>query len=259
MKNLIITLVVLACIAAGIAAALKFRITAKTTNAASAEAKGDYAGALVQYVAALNNCLPSRNIPEVNHSKVFAPSAWKKEVDDYVAWFTGTPGSPAIDRAQRNALLESANRNAVHANEENFVTNTTRKKLSEQQFLALWNSVFFSTGVRVDTSHRSLAVECYAKNLSFVRIAALTSYVYEISFMDTAANRRTTFSVYPESNTCILAAPGTHLMFCKSSYQPAPGQIWRSLPTIIPVTVPASPSLVSFTLQTQVMREKGGK
>jgi hypothetical protein len=259
MKPFVTLLVVCALIAAGIFAVLKLRITVKTTTAVSAEAKGDYSGALAQYIDALNKLLPSRDIPEVNHSKVFTPSAWKKEVADYVAWLTGAPGASGIDRAQRNAQIEAANRNAVHANEENFVTNNTRKKLSEQQYLALWNSVFFSNGVRVDSSHRSLATECYAKGLSFVRIAALTSYVYDVSLLDTAANRRITFSVYPESNTFVLAAPGTHLMFCKSSYQPAPGQLWRSSPTIIPITVPATPSLVSYTLQTQVVREKGGK
>jgi hypothetical protein len=259
MKNLITLIVVLAIIAAGTVAVLKLRITVKTTTAVTAEAKGDYSGALAQYIDALNKLLPSRDIPEVNHSKVFTPPVWKKEVADYVAWLTGTPGGAGIDRAQRNTLIEAATRNAVHAKEENFVTNNTRKKLSEQQYLALWNSVFFSAAVRADTSHRSLAVECYAKKLSFVRLAALTSYVYDVSLLDTAADRRITFSVYPESNTFVLAAPGTHLMFCKSSYQPAPGQLWRSSPTIIPVIVPASPSLVSYTLQTQVVRERGGK
>jgi hypothetical protein len=151
------------------------------------------------------------------------------------------------------------NRNAARLHGDNFIINDARKKISLQQYTAAWNSAFFANGVRPDSSHRSLAASCYDKKLSFVVVSALTSYVYEVSLVDTAANRRTVFSVFPESSTYLLAPPGTHLMLCTSSYQPGPGMIWRSAPTIIPITVPQVPSLFSFTLQTQVVREKEKK
>ena len=190
--------------------------------------------------------------------KSFRQGAWKKEMEEYAAWIAGAP-EMNVDRLKRNALLDTLNRKADGLHEDNFIINDTRKKISLQQYTAIWNSVFFATGIPPDSGHRHLAASCYDKKLSFIRVSALTSYVYEVSLIDTAANRRTVFSVYPESSTFVLAPAGTHLMLCKSSYQPGPGMIWHSAPTIIPIIVPKSPSLFSFTLQTQVIREKRKK
>jgi hypothetical protein len=178
-------------------------------------------------------------------------------MERYAARLSGTSAAD-VDRARRNALLDAANRNAARIHENNFTSNDSRKKISaEQQYAALWNSAFFAAGIKPDSSHRSLAASCYGKNISFLKISALTSYIYDVTLIDTVADRRTSFTVYPESSTFILATPGMHLLICKSSFQPAPGQLWRSAPTIIPLMVPQSPSLVSFTLETRVVREKG--
>jgi hypothetical protein len=92
-----------------------------------------------------------------------------------------------------------------------------------------------------------------------VKLSTHTTYTYEISLIDTAANRRMSFSVFPESSTFILAMPGAYLLICKSTFKPGPGTIWYSTPAVLPLTVPATPSLVSTTLETHVKREGGEK
>jgi hypothetical protein len=250
MKRVIIVLVLLAAIAAVIFIAPRLRLSGAT--------KKDRPAAPAQDIGTLNKIIPARAVPDVNHSKIISPGAWKKEMEEYAAWLAGTPEAN-VDRIKRNAILDTLNRNAARLHGDNFIINDTRKKISLQQYTAVWNSAFFANGVRPDSSHRSLAASCYGKKLSLVVVSALTSYVYEVSLIDTAANRRTVFSVFPESSTFLLAPPGTHLMLCTSSYKPGPGMIWRSAPTIIPIIVPQVPSLFSCTLQTQVVREKEKK
>ena len=180
-------------------------------------------------------------------------------MEEYGAWLAVAPQAADADAAKRRGLLEAVNRNAARVHADNFTGSDSQKKLSTEQYAALWNSAFFAAGVKTDSSHLPLAASCYSRHLSFLRISAMTSFVYEVSLIDTAVNRRTLFSVYPESSTFILAPPGAHILLCKSSYQPGPGMIWRSTPTVIPITVPESPSLFSFTLETRVVREKNTK
>jgi len=261
MKRGIAVLAVLPVIAIGIFFALRLRVAADITTAAAAETKGDYEAALAQYVDALEKTIPSLVVPEVNHSKVVAPAAWKKEMEEYVAWLAVAPQASSVvaDAAKRRGLLEAVHRNAARVHADNFTGSDAHKKLSTEQYAALWNSAFFAAGIKADSSHLPLAASCYSRHLSFLRISALTSFVYEVSLIDTALGRRTLFSVYPESGTFILAPPGAHILLCKSSYQPGPGMIWRSTPTVIPITVPESPSLFSFTLESHVVREKEKK
>ncbi|MBN2189367.1 MAG: hypothetical protein JW699_07920 [Chitinispirillaceae bacterium] len=240
-------------------AALLLTCSSGTDNAAGAEARGDYAEALKRYADALTRTIPVRAVPDVNRSKVFSVGIWKKTVAEYAAWFSGASTDPAAGGAGRDTLLEAVKRNAARVRADNFKSGDSVKELAPEQYRLLWNSAFFAPGVAPDTGHRPLADSCYAGKLSFIRVSALTSFTYEVSLIDAAAGRRTTFSVYPESSTLILAPPGVHFLLCTSSFQPGPGMIWRSAPSLIPVTVPSSPSLCSCTLGTHVVREKEKK
>lgn len=254
-KRRIIVSAALLAIAAGIFVALHFRSAADTKTAAGAERKGDYAAALTQYVDALFVVVPDRAVPDINRSRVFTQAVWKKTLEEYVAWLSCAAPS-AAGNPRQDTLLEAVKRNAARINADNFISGESRMKLSLDQYLALWNSAFFAASVMPDSGHRPVAKSCYEKNLSFVKVSALSSFSYEVSLIDTAAGRRTVFGVFPESNTLILAPPGAHILICKSSYQPGPGMIWKSAPVPIPIMVPSSPSLCSFTLETHVVREK---
>jgi len=258
MKRGILVVLLLAAIAAGIFVALRFRAAADVKTAAGAEGKGDYAAALAQYVDALYTAVPDRAVPDINRSRVFTQAVWKKTLDEYAAWLSGAV-PPAAGDTRRDTLLDAVKRNAARVHADNFISGESRTKLSFEQYRALWNSAFFAPGVTPDSGLRPLAESCYEKNLSFVKVSALSSFSYEVSLVDTAAGRRTVFSVYPESGTFVLAPPGAHILICKSSFQPGPGMIWRSAPTLIPVKVPSTPSLYSFTLETHVVREKEKK
>jgi len=258
MKRGKIIIAVLLAIAAGVFVALRFRATDSAKTAAGAEGKGDYAAALAHYGEALYRVVPGHALPDVNRSRVFTQTLWKKTVDEYAAWLSGPAPSNAAG-SRRDTLLDAVKRNAARVHADNFMSGESRAKLSLEQYLALWNSAFFAAGVTPDSGHRPVAESCYEKNLSFVKVSALSSFSYEVSLIDTAAGRRTVFAVYPESSTFILAPPGAHVLICKSSFQPGPGMIWRSAPALIPVTVPSTPSLCSFTLETHVMREKDNK
>jgi hypothetical protein len=253
MKQAIVLAAVLVVVAAGALLGLRLKTAADVNAAGSFEAKGDYHAALSRYANALDRAIPSLRVPDVNRSKVLSPASWKKEMEEYAAWLQGS-SSGKIDLARRNAVLDAVKRTAARVNEDNFTGTVADTAITVEQFAALWNRAYFARGVTADSSHAPLAASCFGRGLSIVRISALTSFTYDISLVDTVANRRTVFTVYPEGAAFVLAAPGSHLLICRSSYQPEPGKIWRSAPTMIPLAVPAASSLVSFTIQTRVVR-----
>jgi hypothetical protein len=257
MKKGILAAFIILVVVAGVIMAIRIRTTADLTAAATAESKGDYKAALTWYCKALNSLFPAQAVPDVNHSKVIPPASWKREMENYAAWISGSSAA-TIDRSKRDAVCAAVNRNASRVHAENYLSNPSSKRISIEEYRALWNSAYFAPNVAVDSNHASIAASCFGKAVSIIRFSAHTSYTYEISLIDTSACRSTTFSVYPENSTYVLALPGTHLLICKSIYQPSQTQIWRSEPSFIVVTVPATPSLVSFTLETMVLREKPG-
>jgi hypothetical protein len=258
MKTKVILAAAIVVAAAAVVVVLRLRASPDMKGAAGAEVRGDYATALAEYAGALCWALPDRTVPDINRSRVFTREVWRKAVGEYAAWLSGA--SPvSAGEAGHDSLLAAVKRNAARVHADNFKSGDVVKKLTPEQYAALWNSAFFAAGVTPDSGHRPLADSCYAKNLSFIRVSAMTSFTYEVSLIDTSAGRRTTFSVYPESSTLVLAPPGAHFLLCTSSFQPGPGMIWHSTLSLIPVTVPGSPSLCSFTLETHVERDKGKK
>jgi hypothetical protein len=255
MKNLIILLVVLLLAGIGIFVTMNVRKDAGVTAAATAEGKGDFGNAAAKYAEAYLTIMPSLAVPDVNHSKFMAPPTWKKEMETYAAWLTGS-STPKVDRAKRNDFFDGIIRNAARLHPDNFTSKDSTVSLTQAQYMALWNNAFFARNVPVDQAHAPLATSCYAKRISMVRLSALTSYEYDVSLVDTANNRRTSFKVPPETRTFILAPPGKHLLICTSTITYPGGKFWRSTPTIIPITLPDTTSLYSAQLETHVVRDQ---
>jgi hypothetical protein len=258
MKKGMVFFAIALIVAAGVVTALRLRGTAEVATATAAESKGDYKTALSRYCDALNGLFSSLAVPDVNRSKVIPPASWKRDMENYAAWVSGS-SSEKIARTKRGSIIAAIRRTAGRVHADNFLSNASVKQLSVEQYVALWNSAYFAQGVAIDSGHAALAAASFGKAISIVKFSAQTSYTYEIALIDTVAGRRTTFAVYPEASTLVLAAPGTHLLICKSSYQPEPTQIWRSAPSVTSLTVPPAPSLVSFTLETQVLRNEASK
>lgn len=258
MKHVITAILALAIIAVGVFIAMKLRVTEGTKSAATAESRGDYATALSLYVNALHKAIPTFALPDINRSKTLPAASWKKEMEKYAAWH-GERGPEPIDPAKRRDLLDAIQRNASHLIAENDLSPDSVKAVPVEQYCACWNSAFFARGVPVDPAHTPLATACFNNGVSILKFTALTSFTYELTLIDTLKNRRTTCTVFPEDSTCVLAAGGrTYLLVSQSTYQPEPGKIWRSTPSIIPIAVPHSASVMRFTIETQVKRDTSG-
>ncbi|MBN2035519.1 MAG: hypothetical protein JW768_02135 [Chitinispirillaceae bacterium] len=258
MKNTIILLVVLAVIVAGIFVVMKLRVTADINTAVAAEQKGDFPEAVMQYTDALLKVIPSLVVPDVNHAKVISQEAWKKEMADYSEWLLGS-STPKVDMARRNELLDAVNRNIVHVQAQNFTNKDSVMAITVEQYSTIWNNAFFARGVTPDPAHAGLAASCYEKGLSLVRLNSLTSYEYELAIVDTAYNRSTTITLPPEDKVFFLARPGSHLLVCKSKILYPGGKIWRSTPTLIPLSIPDTVSFITARLETHVERKPGEK
>ena len=253
MKNLIILLVVLILVGAGIFVTMNVRKDASATTAAAAEGKGEFGEAVTQYADAYLKLIPSLDVPDVNQSKVISAATWKKKMEDYAAWLPGS-STPRVDRAKLAEMFDGIIRNAARVHADNFISKDSVFALTPDQYKTLWNNAFFARNVPADPNHASLAASCISKGISIVRFSALTSYEYDVSLVDTVNNRRTNFKVPPESKTFILATPGAHLLVCTSVILYPGGKIWRSTPTIIPITIPAHASLYTAQIETQVVR-----
>ncbi|MBN1128716.1 MAG: hypothetical protein JXA71_07000 [Chitinispirillaceae bacterium] len=254
MKNLIILLAVLLLAAAGIFTVIKVRNAASAASASAAETKGDFSKAASDYADALLKIIPSIPVPDINESKVISQAGWKKKMEDYAAWLSGSSSQNA-EIAKRSELLGGILRNEARIHTAKFLTRDSMTTLTPEQYATLWNSAFFGRGVTPDPAHASLAASCHSKGFSIVRFSALTSYQYQISLIDTVKNRRTIFTVPPEDRTFILAPPGDYLLLCRSSIRYPGRKIWHSAPVIIPLSVPPVASLITRQIETQVVRD----
>jgi hypothetical protein len=255
MKHVITVFLLIAVIGFGFYYARKLGVNQGAKTAGIAETKGDYQEALAQYVRALYKTIPSTPTPDINRSKTLPPASWKKEMEEYAGWsFKTSPKT--VSNEKKQLLLDAIVRNVSRIDTQNFFIADSIKSVTPEQYTALWNKAFFARGVPVDKSHATLAAECYSKAISMIVVSAPISFTYEMSLIDTQTNRRTTFTVYPESSTYVLAGAGnTYILVGESSYQPEPGKIWRSNPSITPITVPPKTSVMYCFVKTWVKRD----
>jgi hypothetical protein len=257
MKHVVTVLLVIIVIAFGIYYAQKLQVTESVKTAGAAESKGDHKEALSQYVHLLYRTVPAVKTPDVNRSKALPPASWKKEMASYAVWSVN-PASKTIDVAKKRLLIDAIKKNAALVDTQNFLIIDSVRNITPERYTALWNRAFFARGVTVDPDQANLAKDCYDKAISMIVVSAPTSFTYEMSLVDTQTNCRTSFTVYPEGSTYVLAGAGnTYLLVCESSYQPEPGKIWRSNPATIPVTVPPQTSLINCFVKTWVKKDAG--
>ena len=257
MKHAVTILLVIVIVVFGVYYAKKLQVTESVQTAGAAESKGDYKEALSQYVHLLYRTVPAVKTPDVNRSKALPPASWKKEMASYAVWSVN-PASKTINLAKRRLLIDAIKKNAVLVDTQNFLVIDSVRSITPEQYTALWNRAFFACGVTVDPDHAPLAAGCFNKGISMIVVSAPASFTYEMSLVDTQTNCRTSFTVFPESSTYVLAGAGnTYLLVCESSYQPEPGKIWRSNPAIIPVTVPPKTSIVNCFVKTWVKKSEG--
>ena len=256
MKHVVTVLLVIVVVVFGIYYAKKLQVTESAKTASVVESKGDYKEALSQYVHALYRTVPAVATPDINRSKTLPPASWKNEMETYALWSVRQP-SKTIDLAKRRSLLDAITRNAALVDTQNFLIVDSVRSITLERYKGFWNRAFFASGVPLDPNHAFLATDCYNRAISMIVVSAPISFTYEMSLIDTQTDCRTSFTVYPESCTYVLAAPGnSYILVCESSYQPEPGKIWRSNPAIIPVTVPPKTSILYCFAKTWVKKDE---
>ncbi|MBD3392897.1 MAG: hypothetical protein GF418_12395 [Chitinivibrionales bacterium] len=252
MKNLIITLTItLALVVAGIVL-LKPKPVLKQARAA--EAKGKYEGAIDLYVEALFEKTEGMKLPDRNRSKLVSQEDWYEEVRQYMAWISGPPSPPPEGVSD---LIVAIGRCTTFVDKNHFITDDSVSAYEEDYALASdWNRAFFPSGVTVEGDHTPLMQQAGERDISILRITALTSYTYTGALLDLASWRRTDFMLYPEDEVSLLMRPGKYWLICSSEVEFPDGRIWRSPKNVIEVTAPDSASLKTFVLKTRVHRER---
>jgi len=81
MKRGLVIVGVIFVIALAVVFFLRFRVAAVEQTAATAEQKGNHAGALERYVRALDDLFPGTTVPDINRSKVLPAPSWEKEMN----------------------------------------------------------------------------------------------------------------------------------------------------------------------------------
>jgi hypothetical protein len=250
MKNLIVTLAVIAALV--VVGVILLKPKPVLREAKSAEAQGKYAEAINLYVKALLEKTEGMNLPDKNRSKIVSADEWFKEVQNYMSWVAAPP-APAPDEVAE--IVIAISRCTTFVERSHFLTDdSVFTHTQEYTVEADWRRSFFPKGVTVESAHGPLIRQAMTRGISIVRIAALTSYVYQASLLDLASWRRTDFTLAPEDEVSLLVRGGRYLLICSSDVEFPNGTLWHSPKSVIPVTVPDSCSLKSFVLKTRVAR-----
>jgi len=222
-------------------------------KAKKAELEGRVQNALDHYIDALTFVTPNMPLPDLNKSKVVDPKIWKSDLARYASWLLDTSKKPANFDSIYNKIL-GFQENFSHS--ENKIVNLTDTILTEKAFNAEWKDAFYASTAPWDESHGELSSYAYSKKGSFLRLSADKGFTYNISFINLKTGIQTSFTVYSEGKTTILVFPGEYIATFRSTVEYSKGQKWISPPTITPITIPDSSSLIKGMLITKVTRTK---
>ncbi|MBD3344568.1 MAG: hypothetical protein GF401_05855 [Chitinivibrionales bacterium] len=252
MKNLVITIGVIVVVGIGALVYLKTR-PSHLEIAQSAQSRAAYSEALALYIEAVFESSPKRELPDKNKAKVASENEWRNKIADYIAWVSSSPEDvpdnyyAAVQGiAQCTSLVPS----------QNFMVEQKKKSAVLEGFKIWWKKAFFPEMVTMPENHIPLIEKTLNENMSFVNISSSRNYTYSGCLLDYNSAKRTDFHLYADNNIQLLAKPGDYLLLCKSSARFPSGQVWESRYSVLPVTIPDTSSVVSFTLQTRVSREK---
>src|SRR5690554_850489 len=252
MKNASIIFVLIITLAAGLIFYSRIQKSSVFKKAKQTEASGSLQEALSMYAQSLIEIAPGQKFPDINRSKIMEQSAWKKIVEQYIAWLSS--GSNAKNSIKE--CFEGIERCKNAQNPVNSLGKLELKELSEDQYIPEWNNSFFAPNITPDPSFKSLASGNYLKNISVINFSSSKNYTYELYLVNKKITKLTGFQLYPESNIRIIAIPGEYLLICRSTVTFPSGEIWKSPFEIVPLTVPENASLITGDLRTRVYRQK---
>jgi hypothetical protein len=222
-------------------------------KAERAERSGQLQTAYDLYSEALIDICPSFKVPDINKSKVVEVTVWKKDLAKYVEWLC----LPAPVPEHYSQVLQTINKyKDTYSRSESRIVNIAEKALDTSRFISEWKNAFFAPAAKTDSAHLQLASGAHFRNFSFLKLSADKGFTYELNLINLSSGKQTTFKIFSEGSTSVLAYPGRYLLLCRSTVAFSSGEIWRSSITIMPITIPKEASLITGVLITKVARGK---
>lgn len=252
-KQVLIPIIIIVVVAAGLYIFFSNRQMSLLREAKQCELSGDLEQAYSLYAAVLYESTPSIAMPDIYRSKFLAPEILRKEVEKYIASLL----TPASLKSGKNVTyaLQGLERCRKKDRCDNTITKPVVRPLIADEYLQEWNKTFFAPEAKIDPSHTVLATRCFSRNLSLLNIRSQKSYTYEINLINRETLRGTKRTLPSENEARMYALPGEHILVCRSTVTFPSGEIWRSNFTVIPLTIPGTPSLISTEMRTSVTRK----
>ncbi len=214
---------------------------------------GQIQNAFDKYTEALIKISPAIKVPDFNKSKVVSPSIWKKDLIKYVEWIC----LPSPVPEDFNRVVDIINKyRGDYDRSGNKIVNLTTKPFLLTSFVNEWKSAFYAPTVEIDSSHLQIASGAHFRNISFLKLSADKGFTYEVNLVNLSTGKQTSYTVFSEGSKSVLVYPGDYLILCKSNVAFSSGEIWKSSNTVIPITIPQTPSIVTGILITKIQRQK---
>jgi hypothetical protein len=221
-------------------------------KAREAENTGNYRAALGLYAQALQEAALSRKLPDKTEASVVSADAWHRTLTEYLNRLRDPTKEPEDNFY---TALEGIVRCTSNVTNENVaVDGETTAVADTGHMYRLWHTAFFPERVPMDRGQKTLAERAQEAGFSFVRMKSGRNYTYEGSIVDRGTGTATGFFLYGDSEVLVPVRPGTHLLFVKSAKQFLSGEIWESSRSVLPITVPDTSVVLSFTMRTRVRR-----
>jgi hypothetical protein len=250
MKKAVLALVVILIVVAVIL--IRAMSGSEAQKARRAENKGDYAAALPYYISAMLNATSPVGLLDRERGRLFPPDEWAGNVVDYAG-----PIRAAQNRAspELESAVEAVQRCISRVEQQNRLVAVHITPADSDTFVQRWKDMLFPVETELTEAQVNFAEDTRRFRCSFLTLVTKQSYTYDAHLVDPVTATRNDVMFFPESQTTVLAHPGTYYLTCVSNATFPSGEVWRSQPSALAIQVPDSSCFISVTLQTRVRRQ----
>lgn len=251
MKNIIVSLLVIACIFGTVLFIASKKSSEPLNNARKLENSGNFSQALPLYLLSLSQLADARPVPSKTKAVATAAETWKKELDNYLSWLLNAKGARS-DNFQ--TVIEAISRCTKQADHQISIFDMSIKKASLQEYQRLWKNIFFPEGMELPENQLLLIQKAIDNGISIISLSGNTSYRYEGGVVNCVTGKRTDFQVYNDGQSSLLLTPGNYYILITAKAVFPSGKVWVSPQDVLTLTVSDSTSLISAKLKTEVKR-----
>ncbi len=228
----------------------------KLVSAAAAETNGKPREAAALYAAFALETAPAHKLPDAQKGKIMQPALWRGEIEKYMAWLT----EPAPTNGSLKNALDGLERCVTRFESDNTAQAAQPKPLdSLPAFTTRWNAAFNPPPPN-SIDWDAVVKNAFNKNFSMLQLSAPITYTYDINIISRKTSRRINFTLYPATpdTKSQITAPlpeGEYTLIISSSVDFQKGQHWTSEYAAFPITITATPTLITMDLKTKVIRK----